>query len=398
MKRPKILIFSTISPLPGNRGDRIRLLQISKNLSEVADVRLIYINRKWENNYHDELDSLDKIDAYSVDVSKKEALYFSVKALCCLTPFIVHRFITKKVSSFVIKHVDEFKPDIFWGYQIDSYPLFKYAKNAKKVIDIVDSLSFQYEIIQKQATTSIKTAILNRLQINLKHTEISALKNSDAVLVCSQQNSSHFQANFGNIKKLSILYGHVSDSFFDYRWQFKLERGVRLLFVGFLSYKPNELAVRYVIEKILPLFQERAIDVDFIVCGGGASSLQKEFSTLNNVKFKGYVDDLISEYLNSSVLVTPVPYASGIQTKLMEAMAIGLPVVMSRNTVDANEVCEGRDVLVCESPEDFLNSIIDVSTNEILAQRISQSARNFVHGKHSSSNQLEFIKEFLHSF
>jgi polysaccharide biosynthesis protein PslH len=404
MNRKKILIFSTISPVPVNRGDRIRLFQTAKNLSTFADVRVLFLDRAWESCEYD-YSLLPGVEIVSLKVAKHEMFTQIAKSILQLKPYAVYKLITKRVRAFVRAQIEEFKPDIFWCHQIDAYPLFGDLKSANltKVMDLVDSISLHYEATRAELKPSLKMRVTSNSQINLDKSELACIEQSDRLIISSDANLDYLHHKYQALPdNINVIHVHVDPTLLEQSWQFmdagtptaERERQNNLLFVGYLAYPPNELAVTYAIEEVLPKLQG-ILPVNLIVCGGGEKQLAQKYKHLPNVTFKGYVKDLSAEYLNASAMISPAPFASGIQNKLVEAMAIGLPSIISTKTVAANGVIDGQHVIACESAKDFARAVIDLMTNQDLADRLSANARMLVMKEHTPSVQIEKLKDIV---
>jgi polysaccharide biosynthesis protein PslH len=402
MNRKKILIFSTISPVPVNRGDRIRLFQTAKNLSTFADVRVLFLDRAWESCEYD-YSLLPGVEIVSLKVAKHEMLTQVAKSILQLRPYAVYKLITNRVRSFIRAQIEEFKPDIFWCHQIDTYPLFAdiEAANLTKVMDMVDSISLHYEAARAELEPSFKMRVTSNSQINLDKAELDCIRKSDRLIISSDANLDYLHHKYPTLPDhIEMIHVHVDPSLLEQSWQFMAantptaERQNNLLFVGYLAYPPNELAVTYAIEEVLPKLQG-ILPVNLIVCGGGEKQLAQKYQHLPNVTFKGYVKDLSAEYLNASAMISPAPFASGIQNKLVEAMAIGLPSIISTKTVAANGVIDGQHVIACESAKDFARAVIDLMTNQSLSERLSTNARMLVMKEHTPNVQIEKLKDIV---
>jgi polysaccharide biosynthesis protein PslH len=402
MNKKKILIFSTISPVPVNRGDRIRLFQTAKNLSTFADVRVLFLDRAWESCEHD-YSLLPGVEIVSLKVAKHEMFMQIAKSILQLKSYAVYKLITNRVRAFVRTQIDDFKPDIFWCHQIDAYPLFPDLEvaNLTKVMDLVDSISLHYEAARAEPKPSFKMRVTSNTQINLDKAELDCIEQSDRLIISSDANLDYLHHKYQALPdNIDIIHVHVDPTLLDRSWQFMdaatptAERQNNLLFVGYLAYPPNELAVTYAIEEVLPKLQG-ILPVNLIVCGGGEKQLAQKYRHLPNVTFKGYVKDLSAEYLNASAMISPAPFASGIQNKLVEAMAIGLPSIISTKTAAANGVINGQHVIACESAKDFARAAIDLMTNQDLAERLSAAARTLVLKEHTPSLQIEKLKEIV---
>ena len=335
MNKPKILVFCTVSPLPVDRGDRIRLYQTIEQLSQIATVRLLYVDRQWESIVNDFSKEFPTVEFYPVKVTKLEVLWETLKAVFTLRPALAYRFITNDVKQAFQEQLEAYQPDLVWGIQMHCYPLLQYVKTPKKVVDIMDSITLFYELADRYQKANVTQQVIRGLQqINLVKYEQKIIQESDVFLTCSDPNVQHLKSLHGDITDIPIVYIRVGDEFLerDETWSFDDRTPPRLLFVGHLRYVPNNLAVRYIAEKIIPALKDKLGLFEFIICGKGHEQLQEEFKDVPNLVFKGFVEDLSAEYRNASVLISPVPYASGVQNKVIEAMALGLPVVIFSQT------------------------------------------------------------------
>ncbi len=397
MSKPKILVFCTVSPLPVDRGDRIRLYQTIERLRKIAHVRLLYVDRQWEPVINDFSTELPDVEFCSVKVSKPEVIWESIKAILTLRPYVAYRFITDRVKQAFQEQLEVYQPDLVWGIQIHSYPLLQYVKTAKKVVDIMDSVTFFYDLADRYQKATLTQQIMGKLQINLAKYEQKIIQESDRFVTCSDPNVQHLKSLHGNAHQISIVYNRVGDEFLaqDKLWEFDDLKPSRLLFVGHLRYVPNNLAVRYIAERILPVLREKMDNFECIICGKGHEQLQEEFKHIPNLVFKGFVEDLTAEYRNASVLISPVPYASGVQNKVIEAMALGLPVIIFNQTAQANEMKHGIEVLACDTPVEFAEAIVNISTDRILAEQLSHAASKLVQSRHTAESQLESFQRIV---
>lgn len=396
MNRKRILLFSTVAPVPVNRGDRIRIFQTAKNLSSFADVRLLFLDRAWENTDYD-FSSLPGVEIVSLKVFKHEMYTEIIKSILLLKPYAIYKLVSQKVKKFVLEQIAEFKPDIFWSIQVDTYPLLAELEKLSvvKVVDMMDSMSLHYAAARAEPNPSLKMWVTSHTQINLDKAEKDCIHKSDRLIISSHDNLNHLNKKYHNLSdNLDVVHVHVDPNLLEQVWKFDHARGNNLLFVGYLAYPPNELAVSYVIEKVLPKLKDR-LDINFIVCGGGEKQLAQKYQNHPNVTFKGFVQDLSAEYLNASAMISPAPFASGIQNKLVEAMAVGLPSIISNKTAVANGVIDRQHVLSCDSAESFADAVVDLISNRELANILSSESRMLVAKEHTADVQVEKLREIV---
>jgi polysaccharide biosynthesis protein PslH len=395
--KPKILVFCSVSPLPLDRGDRIRLYQTIEQLSQIAHVRLLYVDRQWESIVNDFNQEFPTVEFYPVKVTKLEVLWETLRSVLILRPAVAYRFVTNGVKQAFREQLETYQPDLVWGIQMHCYPLLQDVKTAKKVVDIMDSVTLFYELADRyQKATFVQQIIRGLQQVNLVKYEKRIIQESDFFLTCSDPNVQHLKSLHGDTD-ISIVYNRVGDEFLnrDETWEFDDSTPPRLLFVGHLRYVPNNLAVRYIAEEIIPALKDKLGLFEFIICGKGHEQLQEEFKDVPNLVFKGFVEDLSAEYRNASVLISPVPYASGVQNKVIEAMALGLPVVIFSQTAVANEMKHGIEVLACDTPAEFAEAIVNISQDRVLAEQLSQAASKLVQNRHTPTSQLQSFKQIV---
>lgn len=377
IRRPRIFLFSSIYPLPVDRGDKNRLLHTLKILSGFADVRLICLKRGWERNA--EADGLpDGIETRFFPIGKSQVLAAGGRAALTGRPYQALRFDVPGVRDFIIEQLDDFQPDIFWGFQISSYPFIGVADSRIRILDLVDSPSRYAELSGSIKGSSLRTRAVNRVNWRIREYERRAVEASSMILVSSPQDREHLLSQYGMESRISLFPNCVPETLLAHRWRFDDGRPPRLLFVGNLHYPPNRDAVIYFASSVMPLVTEALPDAEFIVCGPGSEALAARFAGLPGVRFTGFVEDLESAYLDSSMLITPLSVATGSQYKVLEAMALGLPVLASDVVAKACGAEPGREVLVAGDPGEYLSAIRTLSGDPQAAGALSDAGRDLV--------------------
>lgn len=180
-------------------------------------------------------------------------------------------------------------------------------------------------------------------------------------------------------------------------WQRKTynPRPNRVIFTGVMSYAPNNDAAIYLIEKILPHLKSLSPDVEvFIVGRDPTPSLQKLAEQYPQLTVTGYVDDMRPYYEEATVFVAPLRYASGMQNKIQEALAMGVPIVTTSITAAGVRVDEAEEPPLCvaDEPGEFANKITQLLGDQAERSRLAVEGRSYAE-KHfdwaRSARQLE---------
>jgi sugar transferase (PEP-CTERM/EpsH1 system associated) len=149
-----------------------------------------------------------------------------------------------------------------------------------------------------------------------------------------------------------------------------------LVYVGNMSYRPNADAVTYFCEEILPLIHQKIPNVQFWIVGNQplpeVYDLQNEF-----VHVTGRVEDVQPFYQQSSVCVIPLRAGSGTRLKILEAMALGRPIVSTSVGAEGIDITDGDNILIGDDPQTFASHIVHLLQDQAAWQRITTQARQF---------------------
>ncbi|MFY9221899.1 MAG: glycosyltransferase [Blastocatellia bacterium] len=149
-----------------------------------------------------------------------------------------------------------------------------------------------------------------------------------------------------------------------------------LLFVGNLAYYPNEDAIKYFVNRIMPLIVKRANkEVTLQIVGGGLNKkLTKEFSLINNIEIYGKVNNLSIYYQNAAVVIAPIRAGGGTRIKIIEAFAYKRPVVTTAIGAEGIEAINGTHLLIADNSEDFANHCLELLNNKQLSEKLVANA------------------------
>jgi glycosyltransferase involved in cell wall biosynthesis len=165
-------------------------------------------------------------------------------------------------------------------------------------------------------------------------------------------------------------------------WQRRgLPAPCRLVFTGVLDYPPNDDAARYLIDQVAPRVRRRVPGLEVVIAGRNPSAaLRAAAARAPGVTVTGDVPDLRPYLDTATVFVAPMRFASGMQNKLLEAMAMELPVVTTPVAADGLRLDPTADppVRVGRDADQLAAHVIDLLVDAPLAQRLGADGRRYV--------------------
>lgn len=397
-KKQAILFVMPRLPFPALSGRKTSLYHYCRILSEELGYRLVvaaFLEGGDDPNLKP--DFIDRLEILPKATSKEKLKNITMNSLIGKKkPMQVSLFWSKSAKDAVDKLVQEEKPDIVIGDMVRSTDYIKDI-DAFRIADLDDRISLRYQrqldndlngINPYGAFLNTVPSILQRIMLfhpikkYVVKTEIELLKKYElemgrecekTVFVASQE-AKDFNIELGEKKAFAIPIGVDTDTF---AYRKTGNDGQVIGFLGAMSVAHNENAVRHFISDIFPDILKSEPTVKFLVIGGGVSENLQNLAS-ENIIFTGQVPD-VKEYLEKcKVFVCPMTFGSGIKTKKLEAMSLGLPVVTTSIGAENIDAVDGRDWLICNEDNKFTKAVVELLTNEEERVRIGINASRFI--------------------
>jgi glycosyltransferase involved in cell wall biosynthesis len=141
-----------------------------------------------------------------------------------------------------------------------------------------------------------------------------------------------------------------------------------LLFTGNMDYAPNVDAVGYFVAEVLPIILRRHPDVRFVIAGQRPVESVKKLAG-PGVEVTGFIEDLAAKYNEASVVVAPLRFGAGTQNKVLEAMAMGIPVVCSHIGFAGLGISQGEGAFMHRDPQGFADAACDLLDQQSLREQ-----------------------------
>lgn len=357
----KTLIISVDYPLPEDRGNRMRTMHFVRCFSRYGDVDLMCykthvpdqpLETPFRKEFHIELNK-DKA------VSPSSSFLRLRRKLIECKPWIVNNYTDSTVKQVHTIITEENYDVILCRYSVNAYPLLSLPEKYKKrvILDIDDLMSGElYDAIngEKKGLTKIKAAldkiIFKKYQSKcLELGKVIFCSETDRTLMGKKSNSANMFVVPNIVPKQSIPGNYKLDGFNNHS----------LLFVGSLSYMPNEMGITWFIKEIFTKLPEQFQDIRLLVIGRNPQGRLIELcSRYKQIELIANPPDVVPYIEKSLAIIVPVMVGGGTRIKILEAGDCYRPVISTPLGAYGLDLREFKDILLFEDYKTFVNNLL----------------------------------------
>jgi polysaccharide biosynthesis protein PslH len=167
-----------------------------------------------------------------------------------------------------------------------------------------------------------------------------------------------------------------------------------IVFTGNMGYPPNIDAAKFIAEEIFPLVLKQFPSATLLLAGANPHPKVQALQA-SNITVTGWLPDIRDSYSSSRIFIAPMRIGTGLQNKLLEAMAMELPCISSVLANQALGAKENEEILIGNSAEEYANHIVRLIHNKSYAQTIAQNGHAFVKNHFSWENSTDLLKQLL---
>ena len=170
-----------------------------------------------------------------------------------------------------------------------------------------------------------------------------------------------------------------------------------IAFVGRMDYFPNIDGALYFAKRVFPIIRRSMPDVQLRIVGSNPARAVQELATISGITVTGHVPDVRPYLDDAAVAVAPLRLARGTQNKILEALAMGVPVVATPQAAKGVNVTPGRDLLIAEDEASFAEQVVSLMENDSLRKGISEAGHGKVMETHRWSYSMSLLDKILES-
>ena len=381
----KLLFLTSRFPYPLEKGDKLRAYYFIKHLSKNHEIYLFAVN---ENNPDEK--SLEELRPFCkaieiVKISKSQSLVNLIKAVFQKNiPFQTAYFTSEKGKAQLNAFIKQHQPDAVFCHLLRMGEYMQDNKIENSLLDYMDTFSIGMKRYAESASKIMR--LPSKLEYKrLLHYENKLFSQFKNKIIISKQDQSYIPHE--DNKSIAIIPNGVDADFYQSN---NSEKKYDLLFIGNLSYAPNIFAIKYAAEQIMPLLSNLKLAVVGATPTEEISKLQS-----SNIEVIGWVDDSRDAFNQSRIMIAPMFISIGLQNKILQAMAMEIPCIISSMANNALGAAPENEVLIADTPEEFKNQINRLLNDEVLYQTIKINARNFILKNFNWTENIEKINLLL---
>jgi GT2 family glycosyltransferase/MoaA/NifB/PqqE/SkfB family radical SAM enzyme/glycosyltransferase involved in cell wall biosynthesis len=367
-----ILLLASFMPYPLRSGGAIRIHTLARLLSHRYDISLLtLIHREEEVKFVPQLKKVFKEVYVIFQKSPIPGRLFPFRYKFAYSQELIDKFIEiQKNRPLDLIHIES-NELLYMADFVEHIPII-YTEHDASI------LFFHKSYYQHKDGTLLGNFYdyLKRLRLHNK-----MYRRLDRVIVLSKQDEKILRAFFP-YADINLLPTGVDLEQFSF--QTKRNTSRRLIFIGHYPHYPNEDSIVYFTKKIFPLVRRKINnDVELMVVGSEPTQRVIQLSRYPNVRLIGTVEDVRPYLRDASVFVNSCRISAGIKGKVLEAMAIGRPVVSTRVGSSGIEARNNQQILLADSPQEFADAVVKVLKDENLYSRLAINARRLVEKRYS---------------
>ncbi|MBL8012460.1 MAG: glycosyltransferase [Candidatus Omnitrophica bacterium] len=372
-----ILFLAPRMPLPADTGGKIRTLNILKQLAIESSVHLVCFSFEAnDTQYIAELQTLG-IKVTLVPMADASFLQKINWLLFHGLPISLVKYHTKAMEDSLKQIV---RGEKFNAVHVDHLHMAHYLNIFKNIPCMIDEHNVEYKILQRCA--SVEKSFPKKLAYQaqsrkMNRFEAAMTQQFSCVFTCSTDDRILLNKITNGLVPIYVVPNGVDTGFFQSSDAEPSEDA--LVFTGSMDWLPNDDAITYFCNEILPLIWKRNPAIKLYVVGKSPSSAVKELAAKDNrVIVTGRVEDVRPYIRRSKIFVVPLRVGGGTRLKILEAMAMGKAIVSTTIGAEGITYTEDENILLADTPEDFADTTVELIADQNKIDSLGKSGRNLV--------------------
>jgi glycosyltransferase involved in cell wall biosynthesis len=373
--RPRLLFVTSRFPFPPIGGDKLRVFHLTRLLAREFDVDMVSLGSMSAADVKAFCQATGAKTAQAIAHSRLQALWGTWRALLSGAPLQIGYYRNAALDAAVARQAPQ--ADVVVCHLIRSSAAWQTQRRIPAVLDLCDAISSNYAQVVQTASAYKPWTWVSRMEgPRVAKFEQQEIERFDLLTLVSQADAQQLGVP---VNKTLLLSQGVELGDFQFVPPAQ-RRGHSLALIGKMDTFPNRSGALWFARHVLPLLPSH---MRLKVIGDCPDSLRQEFEKFDRVDVTGRVADIAQACADCFAAVAPLDVATGIQNKVLEYFAMGLPTVMSASVARGlMSQAQGTHV-VASSAAEWVHSLSEMASHPDRAHDMALRARAYVQQHHS---------------
>ncbi len=369
----KIFVLLSRFPYPLEKGDKLRAYHQIVELAKKHEVIVCALSDQpvedtWKN-------ILDKHGVKThVFRLKKPLLYWNtLKQILTNKPYQTGYFFQRGIQKKILRLIEEEAPDHIYCQLIRTAEYVKNIHHIPKTLDYMDALS-KGMYRRAEISSGLKKQLFTIEGKRLAEYENRIFDYFNHHTIISKQDRAFIR--HPQRDQIVIIENGIGEEFA----AFPLDPSPEfdLVFTGNMNYPPNIESAVFIVDEVIPLLTAKFPNLKLLLSGANPNQRVKDLAINDKILVTGWIDDIRTSYASGKIFVAPLQIGTGLQNKLLEAMAMGRPSVTTPLANNALNAIHNESILIAANATEFADAIDRLLTDALLYERIASNGKTFV--------------------
>lgn len=401
-----ILFLTNLLPFPLDNGGKIKTYTTLKALAEAGHyIDLVCFN---ESECIDEENELElkklcrQVEQVQLKLTTSNHMGYMIKvafkSLFSQYSFGVYKYRSEEMYRLLDRLLKENTYEyIYYAYlHLCIYQPY-IVKRSPKSNEILDEQNCESIIMQRYArnTKNLAKRLFLKLEAHkLKKFEINAINKVDKCIVLSEEDYRELEAMNGKAFEHQVIPIGVTDKGIKHE-RIRQDEVVNILFVGTLTWEPNNHGLIWFLKKVMPNLPEGKYRL-YIVGKNPSKEVLSLAKGYKNVVITGYVEDVDPYYDLCDLMVVPLFFGSGQRVKIIEAFSKGMPTISTSIGAEGLSAVNRENIMLADTEEAFVDGIKEMEDKR-MQEKLSANGRTLYEERFSPEVIKKMILEYLNT-
>ncbi|MCC7297359.1 MAG: glycosyltransferase [Bacteroidia bacterium] len=391
----KILVLGSRVPWPLHDGGAIATYGMLKELAaQEADVAFFTYNTKKHFQSESVIKkAFDFCKVIAFDIDTSLSIFGAFKSFISGENYNISRFVNNNASIELEKLLNHSQFDVIIIEGLYAYPLWNGLKHKPAIPVVLRQHNVEFLIWEKLSETHkniAKRKYLKYLSAGIKKYELKAIQSVQNILAITRADMEIFKEIHPKANHFYFPAGiHIENL-----GEREVENEYAFCHIGSMEWIPNQEGVKWFISEIFPGIKKKYPEAEFHIAGKGLQANDPQYAA-EGVINHGEVDDAKAFQQTFHITVVPLQSGSGLRMKTIEAMALGNVVISTSVGIEGIPAQNGKEVIVANTPEDFLEAFSALFESNELRKSMVQHANEMVGKEFGLKQGIQKLLEFL---